>query len=333
LISGFAIVSRSGIRLGLAPKVEGDSMGKLKISAHLAASVAMGLTLGFAAPGIYAAGINGTITGRTVSAAGPDFTDTASTINVNFFSSCYFITNGIAAQDFGDMNFVFAGQGVASGISGISPSDFTISQYIPWVVDNNSTTNNISGPAVVKNKPLNSNRNVTDEDAGGCDIVISYTPEGADDPESVNFLQAYIDSVNGGAFTTGTIDNNDTADEPFYNQIFTAGTGTSLETGTSPLESDEDTPAWELDIPYSAEAGDPESDAPGYVPGNPIYSETVTFQTFISAEQEIDGEDYNVLYGGVQWGYTYSVPEPSTLLGLGTLIGVSCLRRRRRPPA
>jgi hypothetical protein len=98
--------------------------------------------------------INGTITGSTVSGPGPDFTDTATTINVSYFTSCYFITNGIAAQDFGDMNFVFAGQGVASGISSISPSDFTISQYVPWVVNNNSTTNNITGPAVIKNKPL-----------------------------------------------------------------------------------------------------------------------------------------------------------------------------------
>jgi hypothetical protein len=304
-------------------------MVKREITAHLGVALALIMLFGFTPVGARAAMVNGTVTGSTVSGAGPDFTDTATTINVSYFTSCYFISNGIEAQDFEDMNFVFAGQGVASGISSISPSDFTISQYIPWVVNNNKTTNNISGPAVVGTKPMNSNRGVTNEDSGGCDIVISYTP-GMGDPTSVNFLQAYVDSVNGGAFTTGTIDNNDTADEPFYNQVFTAGTGTTLETGTSPLESDADTPAWELDIPYSSEAGDPESDAPGYVPGNPIYSETVIFQTFISGEDEIDGEDYNVLYGGVQWGYTYSVPEPSSFVGVGVLIGAGSLRRRRR---
>jgi len=48
---------------------------------------------------------------------------------------------------FPNYNFVFAGQaGVGSNFTPIDPGDFTISQYKPWVVDNNATTNNITGP-------------------------------------------------------------------------------------------------------------------------------------------------------------------------------------------
>ena len=43
-------------------------------------------------------------------------------------------------------NFAFAGYGVASNIANIDPSDFTISQYIPWVINNNNTTNFVTGP-------------------------------------------------------------------------------------------------------------------------------------------------------------------------------------------
>src|ERR1700683_4740004 len=103
-------------------------MVKQKKTAVLAVTPGLMLLFGFAPLAARAAMVNGTVTGKTVSMPGPDFTDTATTINVTYFTSCYFISNGIEAQDFDDMNFVFAGQGVASGISSISPSDFTISQ-------------------------------------------------------------------------------------------------------------------------------------------------------------------------------------------------------------
>ncbi len=307
-------------------------MRKPKISPVLVVALGSALMVVFMPLVVCGAMINGTITGSTVSGPGPNFTDTSTTINMSYFTSCYFITNGIAAQNFGGMNFVFAGQGAASGISSISPSDFTISQYAPWVVNNNNTTNNITGPGVVGGTAVNSNRGVTNQDDGGCDIVISYTP-GMGDPTSVNFMQAYIDSINGGAFTTGTIDNNNTAGKPFYNQVFAAGTGTTPRSGTSPLVSAANTAAWELDIPYTPELGDPATVAPGYVPGSPITSETVTFQTFISSQQVIAGTTYNVLYGGVQWGYSFSVPEPSSLLLVVATFGAASLRRRRRQPA
>jgi PEP-CTERM motif len=287
------------------------------------------LLIGFMPLIAWAGAINGTVTGSKVSvtgtydATGPE-TVTVTTIDIDFFTSCYFITNGVTAGGFGAYNFVFAGEGVASGIASIDPSDFTISQYSPWVVNNNATTNNITGP-----DSANYNRGLTNEDAGGANIVISYKPQNAGDPTSVNFVQAYILNTNGAGFTTGTIDNGGSGG-PFYNENGVSGTGTTNQSGTIPLVTNATTSAWLVDIPYTPEKGY----SPPYA-DDTINSETDTFQTFISAEKVIGGTTYNVLYGGVQWGYTFTtvdIPEPATLtlsvIG-ATLLFAGCWRRRR----
>ena len=106
----------------------------------------MGVAGWFRAITVKAAPINGTTAGTSVTATVGDDSITSTTINMAYFTSCSFITNGIAAQSFGAYNFVFAGQGVAASIPNIDPSDFTISQYAPWVGNNNTTTNNVTGP-------------------------------------------------------------------------------------------------------------------------------------------------------------------------------------------
>jgi hypothetical protein len=283
----------------------------------------------------WAGPINGTITGSSVNVTGGyDITApekvTVSTIDISYFTSCYFITNGVAAGGFGAYNFVFAGQGVAAGIPNIDPSDFTVSQYAPWVVNNNASANYITDPA-----GRNINRDMTLQDAGGANIVISYKPQNAGDPTTVNFVQAYILNTNNAGFTTGTIDNGGSGG-PFYNEKGVSGTGTTasppapnparLELATSATK-----PAWLVDIPLTPEKG---YSAP--FADETITSETDTFQTFISGKKVIDGTTYNVLYGGIQWGYTFTtvdVPEPGTLTLLsfmGPAVLFGCIWRRRR---
>src|SRR5579863_319221 len=99
-------------------------MTKLRLF-QLTASTFLGLIV---VPVMWAGPINGTITGSTVTQVFGDDTNTATTINISFFSTCYFIDNGITAASpaFDSYNFVYAGQGAAAGISPIAPSDFSI---------------------------------------------------------------------------------------------------------------------------------------------------------------------------------------------------------------
>jgi hypothetical protein len=265
--------------------------------------------------------VQGTTTGSSVSVTG-DFdvtapeTVTASTIDISYFTTCPYITAGITKGGFGAYNFVFAGQGVAANIPNIDPADFTVSQYAPWVINNNATDNFVSGPDKVSGTNTKHHRDLTKEDAGGANIVISYNPKNAGDPTNINFLQAYISNTNNGGFDTGTIDNG-TATGPFYNEKSVSGTGTTKRTGTIPLVSAADTAAWIVDIPYTPEKGD----GPVFA-DETINKETVTFQTFISGEKVISGTTYNVLYGGIQWGYTFTtvdIPEPATLTLLSVI--------------
>jgi hypothetical protein len=271
--------------------------------------------------------VQGTTAGKTATGTGPDDFDTAATINVTYQLFCPWIVAGAAA--FPTYNFVFAGQGVASNLKNIDPGDFTISQYNPWVVNSNGTTNNMTRP-----DGGSYNRGVTNQDAGGNNIVISYTPVNAGDPTKVNFVQAYIESDNGGAFSAGTIDAS--AASPYYNNRGISGTGTTLRTGTIPLLPNSTTAAWMLDVPYDCEngqAGVSNADCTGGT-DDTLTSQTLYFQSFIEQDQVINSTTYQVLYGGVQWGYSLNMvdtPEPSSMLLAGAALAAGlCSYRRPR---
>ena len=284
---------------------------------------ALPLAMGILPLLLQADAINGTITGKTVSANGPKDVDTATTIGITFQTYCPWIVNGASAYP--ASNFVFAGLGVASGFTDVSASDFTISNYIPWVVNNNATTNNLTNPA-----GQNQNRNIKNQDAGGADIIISYTPANKNDPTNVNFVQAYVENPNNKGFSKGVIDA--AAASPYYNFDSYSGTGNVNRTGTVPLVANATTAAWMADIPYDCASGS----GPTCTGAGTLSSDDVYFQTFIEANEQIKGKTYQVLFGGVQWGFDYQnspipAPEPSVLLLTGSgLLGLGVFRRRRR---
>jgi hypothetical protein len=82
------------------------------------------------------------------------------------------------------------------------------------------------------------------------------------------------------------------------------------------------------DIPYRCEAGAVARCIGGA--DETLLSQVQYFQTFVEMDKVINGTQYNVLYGGIQWGYSYSnvdTPEPSSLLLIGSILAAAGLRK------
>ena len=157
---------------------------------------------------------------------------------------------------------------------------------------------------------------LTNLDAGGADILILYTPQNNNDPFDVNFLQGTASSFGNGPLSTGTIDNGGQA-TPFYNPKGVSGTG-AARLKASPLVTAPDEPAWMIDIPSVR-----------YI-GSTTY--TRVFEAFIESTVPImvngTATDYDVLYGGVEWGYTVTstvVPEPASLILLAEVVAIAAI--------
>jgi hypothetical protein len=237
-------------------------------------------------------------------------------------------------------NLVFAGApGVGMNFMPIAPTDFNIEVYAPWVVNSNGSTNNLKSPS----GKVDHNRDVTNQDAGGVNILFTYTPiRGTNDPTTINFLQAFSLTTNGGQPLVYVDNGSVTSTNPYYNS--NEATDNSSSTGnndrsSTPLRIAENSNAWMLDVPYVCESGSTDSGA-GCPETTAQTDETITrrvarFDVFVEANQTLRGQNYQVLYGGFEWGYTFTAtdtPEPSTwvMLTLG-FVGLGFVGHRRRP--
>ena len=238
---------------------------------------------------------------------------------------CSWILNGLNSEGFtptNGWNFAFAGSG--NNVPNIPFSDFTVNIDSAWVVTNDPVK-------ALDNK--NYSRPVNMQDGGGADFEISYQPRaGSTDPASVNFVQAYVESTNGGPFSKGTNDNNGWTQglggSPYYN-------GTQPD-GSKGVGGTLGNISWMLDIPYTCENG--LNSVPDCVGGvnEAITQETVEFQVFVAGTTPVDinGVPTIILYGGDQWGYQYTTsdtaPEPPTLALYGSgILGLSQFLRKR----
>ena|SRR5271157_368978 len=262
---------------------------------------------------------------------GPDDWN-VSTIDPNSFQTyCNWILNGLNAAGYtsaNGWNFAFAGTGPAASIPNIPVSDFSVNYYQAWVVTNDAI------PAGIPSNGIPT-RSVANQDAGGADFVLSYQPRASStDPTSIHFVQAYLDTINGvstGNNATGVLDGPAYAGGtgvPYYDLCCTSGT-----IGTS---------SWVRDIPFTCESG-----AYALINGRTgcdtgvdeaITSESVQFQMFVIGANPVDlsgsggAANTYILYGGEQWGYTYTAtdaPEPCCALLSGlVLLGVAGIKRR-----
>jgi PEP-CTERM motif len=275
-----------------------------------------------------------------------DDRDVTTTIAIRSLTTSSIITE--AARNFKAItqstaldNLVFAGApGVGRNFTPIDPSDLFIDVYAPWVVNSNDTTNNLKSPS----GKVDHNRDVTDQDAGGVNILFTFTPNpGEDDPTTINFLQAFSRRQNGGAALVYVDNGSVTSTNPYYNSNEATDESSSTDDNdksSAPLTIPAESDAWMLDVPYVCESG-ANGMAQGCPETTPQTDETITrlvdtFDVFIEADRTFNGQTYQVLFGGFEWGFTFTAtdaPEPSTwaMLGLGFLgLGALALRRQER---
>jgi hypothetical protein len=282
-------------------------------------------------------------------AVGQDDVNSSSTINATFQTFCAWLLKGLQAGNYsGIAGWTFAGNG--SNIGNLFPqipsTDLSVYNYIPWVVNNNATTNNISAangaPAYVlaaqRSQPALSNRNITGQDAGGADVIVTYTPRGCTgtetpgqtcDPTTLNFVQSFVENLNGTnpnyLLGTGTIDAN--SGTPFYNACNgrsglcpgtgqtpgVSGSGLFLNTIGGSLFARANVPAWLQDIPADFEAYTGAGDCGPR--DEHLCSAVLAFQTFVESNQTVyynknitSGDPYSLTpNGGVPqtWGVLY----------------------------
>jgi hypothetical protein len=235
---------------------------------------------------------------------GPGYITDASFLNAAIANSAFKATD--------NWNFTFAA-------NPIPKSDLTVSVYTAWAVTNDP----IMGPDGIPRA-----RPVMNADAGGANFVLSYTPRpNTTDPPTIDFLQIFQQSFNGGANTT-FIDNGGKTTTPFY--IQSGNVGNALN-------------RWMLDISYDCEnSGTPSANGTNVGPSptcqggtdEAVLSASVNFQVLVAVDGGFqNGVHQVVLYGGETWGYTYTnsdIPEPSLgILSGAVLLGLAVLKRYR----
>ncbi len=310
-------------------------------------------------------------------AGGRDDFNTATTFDATYQTYCSWLITGMQNQ-FSGVNFTFSGFGNIGGLFSQAPSSnfsllvpglpngTTTNQYRPWV-DTSIPVTNPTG--------FSDTRPVSNQDSGGANVVLTYTPRpNTGDPTTVNFIQAYVDNINNTGFTSGRIDNLGDS-TPLYNNIGIHGTGTTqlfTKYTNTPGQgmNAQGSSAWLVDIPYKCESfiPTPEGNVPpgananctgGAAPPNDevLTSDVLNFQSFVESTQTIYynagldnpysltnnggvAQTWDVLYGGVQWGFSYSnsdpvspTPEPSSVLLVATALAAVVATHFRRHQA
>ncbi|HLJ15425.1 MAG TPA: hypothetical protein VKV15_13075 [Bryobacteraceae bacterium] len=253
----------------------------------------------------------------TVTCTGPDDynTTTLSPFGASFITQGSFLNAAVANSSFkltDNWSFTYAA-------NPIPMSDLTVDTYTAWAV----TDDPITDPdGVARARP------VAGADAGGANFILSYTPRpNSTDPPTIDFLQMYQQSINGGA-NQAFIDNAGKSSTPFYIQA--GGVGNAFN-------------RWMLDVPYDCEnSGTPLANGTNIGPSptcsggtdEAVLSANVNFQTLVAVDNGFQNGIHNVLlYGGESWGYTYTntdIPEPALgPLSGAFLLGLIVLQRRR----
>src|SRR5439155_14091786 len=138
-------------------------------------------------------------------------------------------------------------------------SDLTVSDYYAWVV---TSPNMVNGFAL--------SGGIANQDVGGADFGLTYTPTAAGSPSNIFFIQAYIANRNG-VLQGGTLDNGG-GGTPWY------GGASSYAPAVSKMG----------DEPYRTEVEDQD----------PSYYASFQFQIVVAVNNVVGGTNNLTLYQG-----------------------------------
>jgi hypothetical protein len=188
-------------------------------------------------------------------------------------------------------------------------NDVSIVNYYAWVVH----SPDIAMP--------DGNRNVNvNGDVGGAVFTFTYTPMGPNDPKvsDLHILQLYSQTLNGGP-TQYKVDNDGSPGTPFYDKTF-----------PNAVQTDGNT-LWFTDEPFLCE-----NITVCAQEGPEDFGGSFSFGVYLVTDDTSSGNNIITVYGGYQWGYTYSnndtAPEPSTMVlpVVGLLVMIWKRKTRRR---
>ncbi len=147
-----------------------------------------------------------------------DDSNVTTSMTATYQTYCSWLLYGMQSQ-FAGVNVTFAGYGNIGGLfSQVPATDFNFLQYTPWVD---------TDPGAKEPTGFFDSRPVANQDAGGVDATLIYTPRpNSSDPTTVNFIQTFVVNFNNTGFTTSGIDNLANFD-PFYNNKGVHGHGTT----------------------------------------------------------------------------------------------------------
>jgi hypothetical protein len=214
----------------------------------------------------------------------------ANLMKARFITYCSWINremnNFVATHPTYSFSWAAANDPVNTRLSG----DLNVTTYNAWAA---------TSPGVVGGDGVTRNFGIVNKEAGGANIVFTYTPK-AGDPTNVRFIQAYNESLTGSAYQT-YLDIPAGKATPFYDAYAYSGTaanGGRLANNVS----------WFQDRPYDTE--------PGLMPRVPTAeganeidtNSDVQFQVAMVVDNGPAAggvTDALTLYGGLWWGYNY----------------------------
>jgi hypothetical protein len=218
------------------------------------------------------------------------------------------IMSSLSGAGFSNANWNFHYNGASPDIS----SDFTINQYYGWAVNEP----NVTAP---DNAQYPGRPGLQNVDAGGAVFVLSFdnNNDSIDFPAgSVHWIQAYRQSLNGGAYTLHLDGNSGTS--PYYDANGAHGTYAGHPNAY-----------YMLDTPADCETGTIACGGEGIED----YHTDVQFNVFLAVDNGVIGGKEDVtLWAGYQWGYLYSTqetPEPSFFALSGIALAAIVIWKRR----